>query len=303
MKLHGKFFILGVLIAALSGCTGQIGGSIRLQQRQETFSSQLQLNTKIDLLWVVDNSASMDVSQDKLRKGFAAFATKYMSPTWDIRVAVIPTDIYLSNVAFAPWLDTIASGATKFKDLAPAWGTGNYGKLIAGMHDGPIAGLCTSLLSYFFSSTGPSDVMATRPNCLIRNANLITGISNCLSPVGAETATSQCVNTTVNDTVRSGKGVISTMPPSGTQANGAWTTQLINDFTVNITTGTVGHGSERGIQSVLELLSQNEGTASALFRPDSLRGIIFVSDSIFVFLGRNPFLRSSISSLSVFCLM
>jgi hypothetical protein len=65
------------------------------------------VNTKIDMLWVVDNSASMDVSQAKLRQGFASFAAKYMKTYWDIRIGVISTDVYLANPAFNNYVNGV----------------------------------------------------------------------------------------------------------------------------------------------------------------------------------------------------
>ena len=49
-------------LLAEAGCTGQLPGSFRFAQLEETFSSSQELNTRVDILWVVDNSASMDVS-------------------------------------------------------------------------------------------------------------------------------------------------------------------------------------------------------------------------------------------------
>src|SRR5690606_30991539 len=134
-------------------------------------NAQQEVNTKIDLLLVVDNSASMDASQEKLRKGFESFAKKYMQPTWDIRVAVITTDTYMAHPSFSNHLGTTIPGSegwispyvsgilTRFKnpegkdlvnlstgafdngltygDLIPVWGS-NFAKLLPGLHDGPI---------------------------------------------------------------------------------------------------------------------------------------------------------------------
>ena len=86
------------------------------------------------------------------------------------------------------------------------------------------------------------------------------------------------MNTVENDTIHSGNAIISTMPPAGTAANDAWTQQLVNDFMINVGTGSAGSGSERGIGSVIQLLNDNEGTSTSLFRPGSTRAIIFVSD-------------------------
>jgi len=291
--------VLSFALVAM-GCTGQLPGSFRLAQQEELFSSQLQINTKIDLLWVVDNSSSMDVSQEKLRAGFEGFARKYMQPTWDIRVAVITTDAYLANPKFAGFLDSVISGSVgyssdymstkakpvtnpiydndsktflsgiRYKDLITAWGS-DYAKLLPGLHDGPIPALCFEELPYFIGGVS---------QCAVRDDGSNTGIENCLTPGAGEASVSQCVNTVENNTVRSGKAIVSTTPetPLSGAALTAWTDQLIRDFRVNVTTGSAGHGSERGFASVLQLLNDNETAETAFFRKNSFRGIVFVSD-------------------------
>lgn len=297
--------------ALTSACTGQLPGSFRLQQQEQTFAAQLQINTKIDLLWVVDNSSSMDVSQEKLRKGFAAFAKKYMQPTWDIRVAVITTDTYIAHPAFATFLGQTIAGTTtspgnhsnyitsrlstfqnpasnptlvnlsngnytngvRFVDLVPVWGP-NYSRLLPGMHDGPIPALCSELLPYFLNGV---------THCAIRDDQFAySGPAHCLHPTGSENSLSQCVNTVENDTIHSGAPIISTMPPADypkdAESMAKWKNLLIDHFTINASTGSSGHGSERGLGSVLQLLKDNEGTSTAFFRKGSLRGIIFISD-------------------------
>lgn len=297
---------LGIGIIGATSCTGQIPNSFRLAQQSQDFGAQLDINTKIDLLWVVDNSASMDTIQDKLRNGLSGFATKYMQPTWDIRVAVITTDTYLANPAYAnyfnaqnantlnwtsPYLSsrtvafndpTLVDNTGKFlrnitnKDVYPIAASPNYSKLINGMHDGPIAAFCMEGMPYFLNG---------ETQCGVRDKNGLTGntgTSHCLSPAGGETAITQCVNTTQNDTVHSGRAIISTMPnsPLTGAALTNWTQGLVNDFVVNATTGAAGSGSERGLQSVLQVLTDNEiaGNPSKFFRQGAVRGIVIVSD-------------------------
>lgn len=303
-----KTLLGATLTAAASGCTGQIPGSFRAAQQDEVFASQLAVNTEVDLLWVVDNSSSMDVAQEKLRNGFSAFAAKYMQPSWDIRVAVITTDTYLANGAFASYLNSTVPGTVgwaspqvnsrlaswvnpswnpslvntstgkfdsgvKFKELVPAW-QGNYSLLLPGLHDGPISGLCFEGMPYFLNG-------ATQ--CAVRdNPGANTGSANCLNPnTGAgETSETQCVNTIQNDTIHSGKAIISTMPSSQLDETGltAWTQQLAKDFMINVSTGTTGHGSERGFGSLLQMVQDNESAPSRFFRSGSVRAIIFVTD-------------------------
>jgi hypothetical protein len=47
---------------------------------------------------------------------------------------------------------------------------------------------------------------------------------------------------------------------------------------INVTTGSAGQGSERGLGSLLQLINDNENTDTAFFRANSLRGIIIVAD-------------------------
>ncbi|MCM2278511.1 MAG: hypothetical protein NDJ89_10595 [Oligoflexia bacterium] len=304
--LQLKTLSTAALAIGLSACTAYVPGSFRLAQQEQKFSSQLKVNTKIDLLWVVDNSSSMDVSQEKLRNGFSGFARKYMQPTWDIRVAVITTDTYLANPSFSNYLNRTIPGTTgwtspyvnsrlasfanpasnpslvnlstgrfdagvRYRDLVPAWGP-DFSKLLPGNHDGPIAGFCFEALPYFLLGV---------TQCPVRDvAGAPTGAARCLRPESGDSSISQCVNTTQNDTIHSGRAVISTMP-SGKLSEAeltAWTNRLVDDFMINVTTGSVGHGSERGLGSMLQLLDDNETSESAFFRPDSLRGIVFVSD-------------------------
>lgn len=310
MKRNSLLLTLSLLSVALTGCTGQIPGSIRLGQQEEVFNTNLSVNTKVDLLWVVDDSASMDVAQSKLRAGFSAFATKYMQPTWDIRSAVITTDAYLANAKFSPYLNTVIPGTVgwaspyinsrlaswtnptwnptllnktngkfdagvKYKELVLPWGP-DFAKLLPGQHDGPVAALCSEALPYSLNGT---------PHCGIRDAaGANTGVAHCLNPnTGAgETSLTQCVNTVQNNTIRTGRAIINTMPssPLTGAALTAWTQQLKDDFEINLTTGTSGSGSERGLSSLLQMLNDNEPTGSPtkFFRPGSVRAIIFVSD-------------------------
>ena len=255
-------FGLSLAYPILSGCTGQVPGTFRLAQQSETFTSSQTVNTKLDILWVVDNSASMDPSQNSLRNGFASFAAKYLQPTWDIRVGVITSDTYLANLAYTQY----RQGDT----YHPKW-DGNWGKLLPGNHDGPMTGLCNTNNAYFYKGYS---------QCSIRDAKNQTGTADCINPGSGLTSTTQCVNTTNNDTVHSNVPVISTQPPAGTPADAAWTTGLVNNFVVNVSTGSAGSGIERGLGSILEMIQDNEvaGSAHPLFRPNSLRVIVIVSD-------------------------
>ncbi len=296
-----------VTSSLLTSCTGQLPSSFRFFQQTQTFKTTQQVNTKIDLLWVVDNSSSMDVHQQKLRAGFNTFMLKYLQPTWDIRVAVITTDVYLANSAYTSYLATQLSIAPPgivssylsglswlssyqeptwapslvnkstgaltnglhYGDLNPLWGP-SYALLKPGIHDGPITAFCLEAMPYFLNGV---------TQCGTRDAPTSdTGADNCVSPKSGQSSLVQCVNTIENNTVRSGIAIISTIPPSGTPADSAWTAKIQKNFTINASVGSSGSGSERGLSSVLQVLTDNETTSTAFFRKNSLRGLIFLSD-------------------------
>src|SRR5262249_28652607 len=100
-----------ILLGIFSGCTKQTPNSFSFLPVTNNFTAVNSLDTQIDMLWVIDNSASMDNEQNTLRQGLAQFAATYLQPTWDIRVGVITTDAYVANAAFSPWVNTVISGS------------------------------------------------------------------------------------------------------------------------------------------------------------------------------------------------
>ncbi len=51
---------------------------------------------KVDILWVVDNSGSMETSQTNLANNFPSFISKFVATGSDFRMAVTTTDAYLA---------------------------------------------------------------------------------------------------------------------------------------------------------------------------------------------------------------
>jgi hypothetical protein len=311
----------------LSACTGK-GPPMRLAQQEETFAStgMIDVNTRLDIIWIVDNSGSMEDEQAKLRSGFVSFAQRYMKPTWDIRLAVITTDTFLAHPALSNYRDaTVGSTASYVSNYVngvtttgrpgrvnplnnpnPPWHnglfvwdsstskwkmkstgvtrrqfrpnySGNWAKLLdsdpatgKGNHDGPPVSLCNerSISSFYDGDTN----CEKRDNISRVSPPVNTGIDHCVTPSTGEAAVSQCVNTPMNDSVHSGKSVISTY--------GVAEQDLINQFLVNVSVGIAGEGAEQGINSLLQLISDNEANASPtkFFRKDALRVIVIVSD-------------------------
>ena len=329
--------ITGATAFFLVSCTGQLEESFRYQQQVEDFQTDVSVNTKLDMLWVIDNSPSIAPSQKKIREGFRQFAEQYMKPNWDIRVAVISQDTYLAHPSFASFLNAAgptgsaqrysrasgfqstylnpssgaspkrttpfvapafwtdgginASGTTtgagvRLRFAIPEYGGANlsqpvsstnpsaFARLIPGRHDGPLATMCwTSNTNPFFYDVA---------KCHVRdNQNVYTGVEGCVNGgTGDNDSSVQCVNTIMNNTVRSGKPIISTKPPEGVAADAAWTEQLYKDFVVNLSGGVSGYPLEMFFNSVTQLIADNEAASSnsKFFRQDSLRVIVFVTD-------------------------
>ncbi len=70
------------------------------------------------------------------------------------------------------------------------------------------------------------------------------------------------------------------MPPTGTPGDESWVNTITTQFITNLSTGSAGDRSERGMQSVLQLIHDNEASTSTtkFFRQGSTRVIIFLSD-------------------------
>ena len=330
--------VLLAVMVLLQSCTGQLPDSFRFEQQQEAFATNTQINTKVDILWVVDSTPSMWPSQKKIRDGVRQFADAYMKPNWDIRAAVISQDTYLANPAFNDFVNGVAvtgsssrysraagytssylspsSGATPRRSTAfvtpntwsttsidatgkvvgggvklrhgiPELGGANqsldvsatnpslFARLVPGRHDGPLNTICwTSNSNPFFFGVS---------NCQVRDQELVyTGVEDCVAEGGTGNLDSsvQCVNTLMNNTVRSGKPIIETKPPTGVAGDAAWTNQLNKDFIVNLSGGVAGYPMEKFFSSIKQLLNDNEATASnsKFFRADALRVIVIVTD-------------------------
>jgi hypothetical protein len=91
-------WLIAAALVWMMGCTGST--PFHLQYQSQNFASLTKVNTKLDMLWVVDNSGSMEPEQKKVRAGIQQFAQTYMKPTWDIRVASITVDTYLADPTF-----------------------------------------------------------------------------------------------------------------------------------------------------------------------------------------------------------
>lgn len=92
-----------VAAALLSAC-GNGSTTYSLLAEGQTFqqNSAMQL-TKIDVLWVVDNSGSMATSQQNLATNFPSFIQKFTEKAYDFQMGVVTTDAYLALPAWTSY--------------------------------------------------------------------------------------------------------------------------------------------------------------------------------------------------------
>lgn len=115
-------FVAGVMtLALITGCSKGSSSYSTLPTGQTFSQSTYQVNNKIDVLWVVDNSSSMTPLQQNLVANFNTFISNFQSKGYDFHIAVTSTDAYLSGAAFRN-----NPSLAKFKDGAPGAETGVF---------------------------------------------------------------------------------------------------------------------------------------------------------------------------------
>ncbi len=129
-KLFSKFqsrvqASVGIGLCALAlttaGCNKQPGSFSLLSDGNSFKQNDVEINGKIDVLWVVDNSGSMQTSQENVAKNFSSFISKFKDKGYDFRIAVITSDAY----RVAPYVGASADRA-KFRDGANGKNSGVF---------------------------------------------------------------------------------------------------------------------------------------------------------------------------------
>lgn len=104
-----KAINLSLTLATALLFTGCGGGSTTysLLSEGQTFQQNSAMQTtKIDVLWVVDNSGSMATSQQNLANNFPSFISKFTEKAYDFQMGVVTTDAYLALPVFTPYYQT-----------------------------------------------------------------------------------------------------------------------------------------------------------------------------------------------------
>lgn len=89
---QGKLLLAAGCMASLIGCD-KSADSFSLLPSEATFQQVTSYAPKkIDILWVVDNSGSMDTSQTNLATNFSSFIYRFSQSNYDFHMAVVTTD-------------------------------------------------------------------------------------------------------------------------------------------------------------------------------------------------------------------
>jgi hypothetical protein len=132
---------LAVLSLALpTGCDKHSGSYSLIGQSQSFVQPNATYTTsKIDILWVIDNSLSMQTSQANLAANFKAFITQFQSLNLDYHMAVTTTDAYQAdpwfqndpNAQYYPANAQYSATIAQFKDGSTgAYGLGHSGQFV-----------------------------------------------------------------------------------------------------------------------------------------------------------------------------
>jgi len=114
--------ILIVLTMLLATACGNSGTSYSILASADTFKqASSSFNNQVDLLWVVDNSSSMDPLQNNMTANFNSFINQFVTKGYDFHLAVTTTDAYMADAAF----DNTPS-ESKFRDGVGSTHTGVF---------------------------------------------------------------------------------------------------------------------------------------------------------------------------------
>lgn len=102
---NNKFLVISfkaTLLAIILSACDKSGSAFSVGSTSQSFqqTTQSTVQKKIDILWVVDNSASMGPFQQKLVTNFNSFIQDFVKKGYDFHIAVTTTEAYLSGGFF-----------------------------------------------------------------------------------------------------------------------------------------------------------------------------------------------------------
>lgn len=89
-----KAIMMASAVALLAGCNKSTDSFSLLKDGADYKQQAVFVAKKIDILWVIDNSGSMQTSQDNLASNFQAFIGRFNQNNYDFRMAVTTTEAW-----------------------------------------------------------------------------------------------------------------------------------------------------------------------------------------------------------------
>jgi len=126
MKHLIRLLALTTMGSLIVGC-GSSGSSYSMLSTGQSFK-QAKVNSKIDMLWTIDNSSSMTPLQTNMTNNFNSFMSTFITKGYDFHLAVTSTEAYLAgsrwanNPAYSKFSDGVSTHTGVF-DIVP--GTSN----------------------------------------------------------------------------------------------------------------------------------------------------------------------------------
>jgi hypothetical protein len=99
-KHSARGLILSALALSLVACGSKGGNFSMLATSQSFHQADAKINNKLDILWVVDNSGSMDPLQARLNANFNSFMTNFQAKGFDYKIAVTSSDAYKASASY-----------------------------------------------------------------------------------------------------------------------------------------------------------------------------------------------------------
>lgn len=113
-----KALLTSTLGLWLAGC-GSSGQTYSVLATGQSFKQASTGNGQLDLLWVVDNSGSMDPLQTNLNTNFNSFMEKFITEGYDYHLSVTSSDAYRAGANFRnnPALSRFSDGASSHSGI------------------------------------------------------------------------------------------------------------------------------------------------------------------------------------------
>lgn len=94
VSVASKALMMASAVALIAGCNKSTDSFTLLKDGADYKQQAIFIPKKIDILWVVDNSFSMETSQNNLATNFRSFINRFESSNYDFHMAVTTTEAW-----------------------------------------------------------------------------------------------------------------------------------------------------------------------------------------------------------------